>query len=178
MTMMTPALPFGKHKNEPLAAVPTDYLRWALATVKLSSGLRAAVAAELTRRGITPPPPPPSAPVSPCERCSSKEVTFAWIQDKIGRRQIRRSCGRCGGSRGFAPQVEPFVTLANAGTSPTPVLDLLTRCEEAGINLKSDGIVVDFATQEDYLRASPGLRVLVRACRSTLGKLLGRRQVV
>jgi hypothetical protein len=176
---MSFAMPFGRHKDEPLPTVPTDYLRWALATVKLSSRLRAAVIAELNRRGVVPPPlPRRPAPVLPCPRCRSEEVTYAWIQDKIGRRQIRRSCSRCGGSLGFAPQVEPYTTLASAGSSPTPVLDLLTRCEETGINLKSNGIVVDFASREDYLRAEPDVRALVRQCRASLGRMLGRRQYV
>jgi hypothetical protein len=55
-TAPTP-LPFGKHKGRPLAEVPASYLSWLLAEVKLSSGLRCAVAAELTRRGPYSPPP-------------------------------------------------------------------------------------------------------------------------
>jgi hypothetical protein len=44
--------PFGKHKDEPLANVPASYLLWSLRDCKLSSGLRAAVAGELQRRGF------------------------------------------------------------------------------------------------------------------------------
>jgi hypothetical protein len=52
-------LPFGRHKNQPLSEVPESYLRWCIETCKLSSGLRSAVAAELTSRGIEVPPAPP-----------------------------------------------------------------------------------------------------------------------
>jgi hypothetical protein len=48
-------MPFGKHKGLPLTAVPTDYLHSLLGQCKLSSGFFAAVSAELTRRGLTPP---------------------------------------------------------------------------------------------------------------------------
>jgi hypothetical protein len=47
-------LPFGKHRGKPLPQVPTGYLRWALDTVKLSTGLRAAVRGELLSRGVHP----------------------------------------------------------------------------------------------------------------------------
>jgi hypothetical protein len=46
-------LPFGKHKGRPLGDVPGDYLRWMLRECKLSSGLRAAVGAELATRAPT-----------------------------------------------------------------------------------------------------------------------------
>jgi hypothetical protein len=48
-------MPFGRHKGTPLADVPESYLGWPLPGCKLSSGLRAAVAAELERRGVRPP---------------------------------------------------------------------------------------------------------------------------
>jgi hypothetical protein len=44
------SLPFGRHKGEPLGQVPSHYLAWFLRECKPSTGLRAAVAAELTRR--------------------------------------------------------------------------------------------------------------------------------
>ena len=67
-------LPFGQHRGQPQCMVPTDYLTWLLATVKLSSGLRAAVTAEVEARGETAPPPP--APKLPpvCCRCGGVEM--------------------------------------------------------------------------------------------------------
>ena len=40
---------FGKYRSLPLLQVPSDYLAWALRTVKLSGGMRQAVAGELSR---------------------------------------------------------------------------------------------------------------------------------
>jgi hypothetical protein len=42
---------FGRHKGKPLNEVPSDYLAWALRTVRLSSGVRAA-REELLRLGV------------------------------------------------------------------------------------------------------------------------------
>jgi uncharacterized protein (DUF3820 family) len=73
--MYAHSLPFGKYKGQPLAAVPSGYLHWVLETCKLSSGLRAAIAAELETRGIAPPrcrrPRSPNAPVAPVSIASS-----------------------------------------------------------------------------------------------------------
>jgi hypothetical protein len=128
------------------------------------------VAAELARRGLAAPDPPPP----PCPRCGSKGRDYHWYQDRLGRRQIRRTCGRCGKPLGFAPQAEPFVGLADAAACPTAVLDVLAQCEESGIRLRSDGEVADFATRADYLRAGPALRNKLAQCRSLLGRLLGK----
>jgi hypothetical protein len=79
-TTMT-ALPFGKYRGVPLADVPDNYLTW-LARQKLTGRLRDAVAAELGRRGLGPPPAPDQPPEPACPNC------------------------------GFAPSVAPFVELA------------------------------------------------------------------
>jgi hypothetical protein len=157
--------------------VPKDYLAWLLRTCKLSSGLRAAVRAELLHRGadssgLPPELPPASEPT--CPRCGCRGMAYAWFEDRLKRRQVRRSCGRCGKHLGFAPQVPPYTTLADAAASPTAVLDVLTQCEELGIALKSDGQAADFATREDSLWAEPTLRERVAQCRATLGRLLGK----
>lgn len=97
-----PVLSFGRHKGEPLTTVPTSYLDWCLRTVKLSTGLRLAVADELRRRGVqTPalPLPPPRA----CHRCGSADVRIVWHQHSDGRRQTHGTCQRCGGNCGAVP---------------------------------------------------------------------------
>lgn len=43
-------MPFGKHKGQPLAEVPTTYLRWLAGLDDLREPLRSAVHAELDRR--------------------------------------------------------------------------------------------------------------------------------
>jgi Putative quorum-sensing-regulated virulence factor len=171
-----PALPFGKHKGSLLPDVPPSYLQWLLRECKLSSGLRTAVADELTRRGLPVPPTPPPAPSPACPRCGRVGLTYSWMQDRLCRPRIRQSCARCSKSLGFAPQVPPFTTLADAAASPTAILDVVTRCEEVGIALKSDGKMADFASREDWLKAEPDLRALVGQCRATLGQMLGKRR--
>jgi hypothetical protein len=45
---------FGRHRGQALDAVPSSYLTWVLETkIKLSSGLKSAVLAELQSRGIS-----------------------------------------------------------------------------------------------------------------------------
>jgi hypothetical protein len=102
-------------------------------------------------------------------------MVHRWMEDTLGRRQIRRTCFACGEKNGFAPQVEPFTTEASAAASPTATLDMLLWAEEVGIGLKSDGTVADFANGEDYKRAEPAMRDLLAECRSRLGKLMGRK---
>jgi hypothetical protein len=165
-------LPFGKHQGQPLPEIPPGYLQWLLRECKLSSGLRSAVADELVRRGLPAPPPPPT-PEPACHWCGfDGEMNYGWMQDRLGRRQIRRTCGSCDRRLGFAPQEPPYTNMADAAASPTAVLDVLTRCEELRIGLRSDGKVADFATREDYLRAEPDLRNLVAQCRADLGRML------
>jgi hypothetical protein len=175
--MIEHRLPFGVYKGCPLRQVRKDYLAWLLRTCKLSSGLRVAVRAELLYRGTDPsslPPEPPPEPAPNCQRCGSEEMAYGWYEDRLGRRHVRRSCGRCGKRLGFAPQVPPYTELADAAATPTAVLDVLTQCDALDIALKSDGQAADFVTREDYLRAGPALRDKVAQCRATLGRLLGK----
>ena len=81
-------LPFGRYNGVPLAAVPSDYLASLIGQVKLSSGIRATVAAELSSRGHPLPPAPPPRPIVPCRRCG-RFLTYP-------------------------PSVEPYTTIANA----------------------------------------------------------------
>jgi hypothetical protein len=171
--MQTVTIPFGKHKDQPLPDVPSSYLSWLLGAVKLSSGLRAAVAGELERRGMVPRPAPPPAPPSPCPRCGWWKMRHAWMENSRGQRMLRRECGRCRSFCGFAPQVEPFITEANAAASPTAILDVLTRLDDLGVQLGSDGASVWF-TGEGARRVTPDLEAVVRQCNHRLAKLLGR----
>jgi hypothetical protein len=132
-------LPFGKHAGALPREVPSDYLRWLLREWKLSSGLRSALAAELSSRGVPVPPPPPPAPPRPCQSCGALAFAHTWQEDRAGGKRIRRSCRRCGRYCCFAPLVEPYLSEANACASPTPILDVLTRLEDLGVELVSDG---------------------------------------
>lgn len=114
VTTTVHTLPFGAHKGRPLPDVPADYLRWALAECKLSSGLYAAVAAELARRGLPVPPPPPPKPPPACACCGpAGKVRYRWSADRLGRPHIRAECRRCRRFLGLAPQVEPYTQLAD-----------------------------------------------------------------
>jgi hypothetical protein len=116
-TSPTPILPFGKHKGQPLADVPGDYLRWALLTVKLSSGLRTAVADELTRRGVpVPAPPPPRVP--PCPRCAATEFVARWQEDRLGRRHLRAECAGCRKWLTYLPATSAYAAEADRARSP------------------------------------------------------------
>jgi hypothetical protein len=92
---ITTALPFGQHKGEPLALVPTSYLEWLLRACKLSSGLRRIVVGELARRGLTMPSPS-EGPVRECSHC---DPLTGWCaareQDSLGRPRIKATCAGC-----------------------------------------------------------------------------------
>jgi len=168
----THALPFGKHKGQALPTVPAEYLTWAIRTVRLSSGLQRAVAAELARRGVDAPRPPPPPDPGPCWRCGGLQYRCRWTEDRLGRRQVRRECANCGTWRGFAPRRAPFTDEADAAASDSAALDVLTQCEDLGLELRSDGRAADFAGA-DWLRAPPELSARLRECRGQLGRLLG-----
>src|SRR5262249_35912578 len=108
-------MPFGRHKGQAVDQVPSDYLAWLARTCKLSSGQRAEVGRLLHDRGVAGPAlePPPPKPVS-CPRCGCLAMRHAWAQDRLGRKQIRKECTQCGTWAGYAPQVEPYLTEANA----------------------------------------------------------------
>jgi hypothetical protein len=163
-------LPFGKHKGETPAAVPTDYLAWLLANVRLSSGLRRAVTDELRARGRGVPllelPPEPV-----CPDCGlDTRIHYGWLETSNGERRIQRVCG-CGRLLGFAPHVEPFLGLAERSADPTALLDVLTECEALGVELVSDGKAVRVAAGSDRLTVP--LRQKLAQCRNTLAKLIG-----
>lgn len=166
-------MPFGKWKDRDLAEVPSDYLNWMLRTCKLSSGLRQAVALEMQSRGEPIPKPPPVRVPLGCNRCGSSAVVHDWLQTRNGRRQIRRSCLRCGSFLGFAPQVPPFLTEAERRASPTAILDVLTELEALGVELQSDGASC-WVRGEDYFKVPRELHAKIRQCKHTLASMLGR----
>jgi hypothetical protein len=111
---MTFTLPFGKYKGwEPIEA-PTDYLQWMIKTCKLSTGLKAAIRAELEARGVSlPTGPEVSAGAPPCKSCGNKIALVEWQTLADKRRMIRATCCRCGGFMGFLPQTDHNKDLAD-----------------------------------------------------------------
>ena len=175
----TTVLPFGRHRGQPLGTVPTSYLTWLAATVKLSTGLRNAVAAELTRRGLPVPTPPTPAekPLPPCGRCgSTTSPRLTWHETRSGTRQIRRECSRCGTWLGAAPQTPANVAEADRSATPAPILDALLLAAAEDVELVSDGRVVRLG--RGWERASADLRDAVRQRGRLLASLVGRRKVL
>jgi hypothetical protein len=168
-----PTLPFGRYRGVALGNVPSEYLRWALANLKLSSGLRAALAAELTSRGVTPPPPPPPRPLPACPRCPAGTALAHWQDDTLGRRRIKVSCWRCGRGLGFLPEVEPYIGQADANTTPTALLDVLVELDRLGVELSSDGRRIHFRG-DGWRRVPHDLKRTVDQVRHQLAKLIGK----
>jgi hypothetical protein len=159
--------PFGMYKGKPLAAVPAGYLTWLLREAKLSSGIRAAVAAELRSRGRRPPdPPPPRVPA--CPRCGDAGFACAWQEDRGGGRRVRAGCVGCGGYLAFLPCRPPYTDEADAAASPAAILDVLTRAEGLGVEVLSDGASA-------WLRpgAPPELQATLRECSHRVGRMMG-----
>ena len=172
-------LPFGRHKGQPLGTVPTSYLTWLAGTVKLSTGLRNAVAAELVRRGIQAPPPPVPAekPLQPCGRCNSTTPPrLTWHEQRDGRRAIRRTCSRCGNWLGHAAATSANIAEADRNATPAPILDALLLAAAEDVELVSDGQAVRFGRGGEH--ASAALRDAVRQRGRLLAGLVGRGKVL
>jgi hypothetical protein len=165
-------LPFGRFKGAALTAVDSGYLRWLVRETKLSSGLQAAVVAELARRGEQAPPGPPPKPEPRCPQHPAAPLRHRWTEFRDGRKQIRRTCSACGHWMGFSPLVEPYLSLANEAASPTALLDVLTQAGELGVHLKVVNGAAEFASTDDWKRATPELRDRLRECRKLLGGML------
>jgi hypothetical protein len=167
------ALPFGRHKDKPLAEVPVDYLRWALRECRLGSGLRAAVAGELQRRGEGVPAPPPPRPLVRCRTHPEAPPLLLWIEDRLGRRRIRAECSVCRRLTDHPPCVAPYTTEADRNASGAPVLDALTRLEGLGVELVSDGQRV-WVNDKDWRKVPADLHATIRQCSNQLARLIGR----
>ncbi len=85
---------FGKHQGEPVQHVPTSYLAWVLRVChNVDANLRAAIAAELTRRGLgrrhfagrQDHPGEPVAPVAATLRAhaEARAAVFALLSDAL-----------------------------------------------------------------------------------------------
>jgi hypothetical protein len=171
-TAPQPTLYFGQHKGKPLPQVPTGYLRWALATVTLSTGLRAAVRAELLSRGADPatlPADPPPKDVR-CRACGERAFFVYWQEARSGR-IIRADCVLCGGAFvAFLPQTPANVALADAAQPPAPLLDVLVLAEAEGVTIKRHQ--TGWLSLEPWGKASPELERLVRQSASLLRRML------
>jgi hypothetical protein len=86
-----------------------------------------------------------------------------WFQDSIGRKRIRADCRRCRTMLTHPLCVEPFVSMANASASDTPILDGLTRLDDLGVEMVSDGQRVYFAPG-DWRKVPADLNAVVRSC--------------
>jgi hypothetical protein len=171
-TKQVHVLPFGRHRDRPLSEVPSDYLQWAIRECKLSSGVRTAVTDELRRRNVETPAPAPPRPLIRCPDHRHAELLLFWMQDSLGRVRIRAECSVCRRSTDHPPCVSPYTELADANASQTPILDALTRLEDLGVQLQSDGRTVAIPWQ-DWRRVPPDLHAIVRQCRHQLARLLG-----
>jgi hypothetical protein len=132
-------IPFGKHAGKSPADVPADYLVWMLRNCKLSTGLRAAIRADLIRRSVDSsklPPEQEPAPPPRCRRCGGMEMRLYW-QELAGKgaRTIRADCKRCGRFTTFVPQTAANVAQADAADRPAAMLDALTLADAEGVEL-------------------------------------------
>jgi uncharacterized protein (DUF3820 family) len=170
--MMTMKMPFGKHKDKVLSEVPGSYLEWLTRTCKLSSGMKLAVVEELTRRGISTPPAAPVRPVRRCHEHPNAVPVCYWMQDRLGRKMIRGQCPVCHRRTDHPPIMPPYSDQADANQSKTALLDTLTRLEEIGVDLQSDGQTAWIASA-DYNRVPADLHTLIRQCRHKLARMIG-----
>jgi hypothetical protein len=168
----THVLPFGKHKGVPLCQVPTSYLQWLAGTVRLSSGLSAAVRAELEWRNVPAPAPRPAGRSRAAARRTRRDTRRSrahWLCQRDGRKAIRGECAVCGRWVGTLPDTPENRALADAGTDRTALLTLLMSCEDLGITVRrvNGNLVFDPPG-----KMTPVLWRLERQCRGTLRSCL------
>jgi hypothetical protein len=158
--MGTPMImPFGKHKGQPLAEVPSEYLRW-LTTIKLSPGLRTAVHTELAERGEKVPPAP-LAKKPHCRRCGGHLLCLTWQElGGAGGRAIRADCLRCGRFVTYVAQTPENVAIALTNKRPTGLLDALMMADALGVTIVR--LAGNHIELRPWGRASAELEALVR----------------
>lgn len=159
-------IPFGKHKGDPLSTVPSGYLRWLLSTVRLSSGLEAAVREELASRGVKIPGPPPRARHA-CREHPGAGIKATWISMRDGRKAIRGECAKCGAWLGALPLTNEYKALADQGSDKAALLSFLMRIDEQGIEVRKVHGDLQFSRP-----LPPDLWALERQCRGVLISML------
>lgn len=165
-------IPFGKHRNEPLTAVPTSYLRWFVETVANRPRLVEAARAELVRRGVlqapAPQPPAPAAPPERCSRCQGTDTIVYWRVIRTGEKRIGCDCRACGASIRLLPHTEENMRKAAEGTEPGGLLRLLIELEDRNIRVRRNGDSLEYAP----IPLPPSLRRLERQCMGLLVSML------
>ncbi len=125
---------------------------------------------ELGHRSIKAPP----GPLIPwCPTCPLTSFVVTWQEDRRGGRRIRAECLRCGRWLTWLPQAPLWTQQADRNASPTALLDVLTRLEDLGIDLQSDGRTV-WVPWPDVQRIPLDLRAVIRQCSHQLARLLGQ----
>jgi hypothetical protein len=144
-----------------------------LATVKLSGGLRTAVRAELESRPDCPRdlPPEPGPEDIRCHRCGAGNPKLSWHQMVDGRRTIRADCRRCNHHIKFASLTSANIAAADANVSPTGLLDVLVKAQEAGVSVVRLG---DQISLQPWEKVTPELKALARQHQHALMKMLVR----
>ncbi len=115
--------------------------------------------------------PPPCVPACPCG--APDDFRIYWQSTRDGRRQLRADCARCGRFLSYLPHRPPFIALADAAASETPILDVLVRLDSIGVALHSDGAEV-WVPPPYNVRVGPDLAALIRQCSHELAQLIGR----
>jgi hypothetical protein len=108
-----------------------------------------------------------------CPRCGPAPVAVGWLESRDGGRRLRADCKGCGRFLCWLPRTAELEAHADTAGSPTDLLDVMTRLEDLGITLRSDGRAVWF----DYpgcRRVGAELAALVRSCSHRLARLIGR----
>jgi hypothetical protein len=146
-----------------LRDAPRDLLCAALSTDTLPESLKRCAAAELHRRSRR-------EPLVRCEKCGRGPAAclIYWAQLPGGVRAVVIECERCAWV-GHLPATPAYAAAADAGTSPTAVLDALTLAEQEGVRIvwREGGLGL-----LPCGRASARLERLVRMCAWRLMKQL------
>jgi hypothetical protein len=142
-------------------------LLWIVKIPRLSSGLRTAIAIELTSRGYQVEVPQYRPPQ--CRLHPNAELRCTFREDSLQRRFIRGECSICHRHVATLPNIEPYLRQAEANSSPTALLDVLISLDETGNTLASHGRTVQ--VDGDLTQQQRGL---LRQCGPSLARMIGR----